>query len=215
MLNKTKNLTILNYSFFSLIMIMCVIFTIAFKLNWLTLISALAGIMYIVFLSDRNFLNFIIGFISSTTYILVAYKTKLYGEVIFYLIVDLPMIFISFFMWRNHKDGKFRVEPRKLSLKQTLIISTISIASVLIYSQILRMIGGVNVYVDATSTVVSFIATILMAKRYQEQWIMWLVVYIVSIIMWSTTFDLLMLIMSISCFISCFIGFINWRKIHK
>ena len=58
----------------------------------------------------------------------------------------------------------------------------------------------------------SFIATILMAKRYREQWFMWIVVYIVSVIMWSTTFDLLMLIMSASCLVSCIIGYINWSR---
>ena len=56
----------------------------------------------------------------------------------------------------------------------------------------------------------SLIATILMAMRYREQWFLWVVVYIVSIIMWATTFHLLMLIMSIACFISCFIGYISW-----
>ena len=54
-----------------------------------------------------------------------------------------------------------------------------------------------------------------MALRYREQWVMWVIVYAVSIIMWAITFDLLMLIMSLGCFISCFVGFINWSKNEK
>lgn len=205
----------LNYSLFSLVIVTCIVLTIVYNLHWLTLISCVAGILYVVFLSDRRILNFIIGFISSTTYIIIAFQAKLYGEVIFYLIVDLPMIFISFFMWKKHLDDTNRVEPKKLSWKQILITSLISVASIAIYAYILHLIGGANVIVDAISTVVSFIATLLMALRYREQWIMWLAVYIVSIIMWATTFDLLMLIMSISCFISCFIGFVNWTRALK
>ena len=125
------------------------------------------------------------------------------------------MIFISYFSWRKHLEGKYRVTPRKLSLKTTIITILISIVAVLLYGQFLDYIGGINTYIDATSTVVSFIATLLMTLRYREQWYMWLVVYLVSIIMWITTFDILMLIMSISCFISCFIGFINWTKENK
>jgi nicotinamide riboside transporter PnuC len=60
---KNKKLVILNYSFFSAIMLTCVILTFVLKLNWLTLISCISGISYIVFLSDRNLLNFIVGFI--------------------------------------------------------------------------------------------------------------------------------------------------------
>lgn len=207
---KNKIFTALNYSFFSAIIICCIVLSIIYKLNWLTLVSCISGILYIVFLSDRNVLNFIVGFISSTTYIFVAFKAKLYGEVIFYLIIDLPMIIISFVMWKKHLEDDLRVESRKLSVKQIIIISICSLAAVAVYAFILKLIGGVNVIVDAISTVVSFIATILMAQRYREQWVMWLVVYIVSIVMWATTFDLLMLIMSICCFISCFIGFVNW-----
>jgi nicotinamide mononucleotide transporter len=168
-----------------------------------------------VFLSDRNLLNFIIGFISSTTYIFVAWKAKIYGEVIFYLIIDLPMIFISYFMWKRNLESSLRVNARKMSKKQILLTTLISAVAIVLYSFFLRLIGGVNYVVDAISTVSSLIATILMAKRYREQWFMWVVVYIVSVIMWIVTFDILMLIMSISCLISSIIGFISWSKNAK
>jgi len=211
--NKSTN--IFNITFFGSIIIACIVMTALMNLSLLTLISCISSILYIVFLSERNILNFIIGFISSTTYIIVAFKTKLYGEVLFYLIVDLPMIFISYFSWKKHLEDKYKVTPRKLSLKSTIITILISILAVAIYGKILDLIGGVNTYIDATSTVVSFIATLLMCLRYREQWYMWIVVYFVSIVMWATTFDILMLIMSISCFISCFVGFINWTKENK
>lgn len=207
-LQKLLNLS--SYIFFSLIVVVCIVLTFVYKLNWLTLLSCISGIFYIAFLSDRSVLNFIVGFISTTTYIFVAYYSKLYGEVIFYLVFDLPMIFISFYMWRKNINKDLRVNTRKLSLKWSIFIIVISAACVICYSFVLKAIGGVNTIIDATSTVVSLIATILMSLRYREQWIMWFVVYIVSIIMWATTFDLLMLIMSICCFLSCLIGFINW-----
>lgn len=163
-----------------------------------------------MFLSDRNLLNFIIGFISSTTYIFVAFNAKLYGEVIFYFFIDLPMIFISYFMWKRNLETALRVVAKKMSLKQFLGVILISSVSVIVYSFFLKFIGGVNYVIDAISTVVSFIATLLMAKRYREQWLMWVIVYIISVIMWSVTFDLLMLIMSGCCLLSCSIGFVNW-----
>lgn len=200
---------------FGSIIALCIILTFIFDLGILPLISSVAGILYVALLSERNILNFIIGFVSSTTYIIIAYLSKLYGEVIFYLIIDLPMIFISYYAWRKHLENKYQVKSRSLSLKSTVIIFSISIITIFLYSMILDYLGGVNTIVDATSTVVSFIATILMALRYREQWYMWVIVYIVSIIMWATTFNLLMLIMSISCFISCIIGLINWKKEEK
>ena len=212
---RDRLFTIVNYVFFCMVILASIVITIIFKLNWLTLIACVSSICYIVFLSDRNLLNFIIGFISSTTYIFVAWKARIYGEVIFYLIIDLPMIFISYFMWRRNLESSLRVNARKMSKKQILLTTLISAVAIVLYSFFLRLIGGVNYVVDAISTVSSLIATILMAKRYREQWFMWVVVYIVSVIMWIVTFDILMLIMSISCLISSIIGFVSWSKNAK
>ena len=112
---KNKVFIGIYYAFFTLVMIASVILTLVLKLNWLTLIACISSICYIVFLSDRNILNFIVGFISSTTYIIVAFGAKLYGEVIFYLIIDLPMIFISYFMWRKNLESSLRVSAKKMS----------------------------------------------------------------------------------------------------
>ena len=209
---KYKLFTSLNYLFFTLIILTCIVLTIVLKLNPLTLVACISSIFYIVFLSDRNILNFIIGFISTTTYIIVAFKAKLYGEVIFYFFIDLPMIFISYIMWKKHLETSLKVSAKKMTLKQILLTLFISVIAVIIYSFFLKVIGGQNFIVDAISTIVSFIATLLMAKRFREQWFMWIIVYVVSVVMWATTFDLLMLIMSASCLLSCIIGFINWSK---
>lgn len=212
---RIKTTELINYLFFGLVILACLFLTIFLNLSWLTFISCCAGIFYIVFLSERNLLNFIVGFISSVTYIIVAYRSHLYGEAIFYLAVDIPMIFISFFMWKKHMETKYKVEPKKLSFKSILIILLVSSVSVVGYGFFLKFIGGENTFIDALSTVVSIIATILLALRYREQWIMWIIVYAISVVLWATTFDLLMLIMSICCLISSFIGYINWSKESK
>jgi len=208
-MNK-KALEIFNYVFFSLVIVLCLILTIIYNLSWLTFVVCATSIVYIVYLSDRNLLNFLVGFVSSTTYIIVSYRAHLYGEAIFYLCFDIPMILVSFLMWQKHMETKLKVETRKLSAKKIIIIILVSAAVVVGYGFVLRAIGGTNSFVDALSSVVTLVATLLMATRYREQWIMWIVVYIVSIVLWATTFDLLMLIMSISCLISSVIGYINW-----
>jgi nicotinamide mononucleotide transporter len=118
-------------------------------------------------------------------------------------------------MWRKNLESTMRVNANKMTFKQIVIVFIISTIAVLVYSLFLKLIGGVNYIVDAISTVVSFVATLLMAKRYREQWFMWVIVYIVSVIMWITTFDLLMLIMSASCLVSCIVGYVNWSVSAK
>ena len=212
---KNGKIELIINAFFSTVIVGCLILTIVFNLSWLAFVSCTASIFYIVFLSQRNILNFIVGFISSSTYIVVAYQSKLYGEAIFYLVVDIPMIFISFFMWRKHMETKYKVETKKLSIKNILLILCMSVVLTIGYGFVLKFLGGANPFVDALSTVATCTATLLMALRYREQWIMWIVVYVISIVLWTITFDLLMLIMSICCFISSLIGYVQWSRNTK
>ena len=212
MMTKDKKFEIINYSFFGLVVLATLILTIVLHLDWLTFACCAVSIFYVVFLSERNLISFFVGFASSATYSFVAYQSHLYGEAIFYLAVDIPLIFVSFFMWRKHMETKYKVETKKLSLKNIFIIALISAVSVVGYGFFLRWLGGEDSFVDALSTVVTLIATILLALRYREQWFMWIIVYAVSIVLWSITFNLLMLIMSASCFLSSFIGFVNWTR---
>lgn len=212
---NSKKFDIINNIFFGLIIILCCVLTLVLHLNWLSLVSCSAGIIYVVFLSEKNLLNFIVGFISSATYIVIAYQARLYGEAIFYLAFDIPMIFVSLFNWKKHMETKLKVESKKMSLKNILILCAVSAVSAVGYGFFLRFIGGENVFVDALSTIATLIGTILMALRYREQWVLWIIVNALSIILWSTTFNLLMLIMSISCLISSIIGYINWSLSAK
>ena len=207
-----KKFVIIENLFFGMIVVASFVLTILLHLSYLSFVACATSIIYIVFLSEKNILNFFVGFASSVTYIMVAYTSKLYGEALFYLVVDIPLIFVSFFMWRKHMETKLIVKTKKLSYKSIIIISIISILLTVGYGFILKLVGDVNPFVDALSTVATCIATFLMMTRYREQWIMWIIVYVISIVLWITTFDLLMLIMSISCLISSIIGFIKWSR---
>ena len=71
-----------------------------------------------------------------------------------------------------------------MTLKQDVLLTIISIVSVAGYAYILRLLGGNLPIVDSMSTVFSVIAQILMIKRFMEQWVIWIVVDVVSVIMW-------------------------------
>lgn len=56
------------------------------------------------------------------------------------------------------------------------------------YGYVLRSLGGALPFVDALSTVVSVVAMIVSVKMYMEQWILWIVVDVVSVVMWAVAF---------------------------
>lgn len=74
--------------------------------------------------------------------------------------------------------------------------------------------------VDSMSTVFSVIAQILMIKRFMEQWIIWIIVDIVSVIMWIAVFfnggeSIAVLIMWSVFLVNAVIMFVKWLKESK
>ena len=210
-MNNSKYWVIANYIFFSLVIVASLILTIVLHLDWWSFVTCASTILYFVFLSDKNILNAIMGFISSAAFVVVSYKLHLYGEVIYYVAFDIPGTIISFFMWLNHRQSTFRVNIRKLSIKTISIIALSTTAIIVGYAILLIHLGSVSPWLDSMAAILAMLAAILVIFRCREQWFVWILLYIVAIILWSTTFDLLMLITSISCLISSIIGYINWH----
>ena len=98
---------------------------------------------------------------------------------------------------------------------------TITILGVFVYEQVLKVLGGNFAFMDSLTTVVSVIASMLYLLRYSEQWLMWVIVNALSIIMWIMVFmsgdpsALLIIIMKCVNLCNASYGYWNWRKIAK
>lgn len=185
------------------------------------IISAMTGVSCVIFVSKGMMLNYIVGAVNVGLYAFLAYQSKLYGDVMLNALYYFPMQFIGLYMWSKAKptsDGE--VESKKLTAEQRFKLLVISVVSIAIYSRILATIGGNIPLIDATSTVLSVIAMLLMVKQYLEQWYLWVVVNVVSIIMWAVslsqgTGDYATLLMWIIYLLNSLYGLYNWTKANK
>ena len=80
--------------------------------------------------------------------------------------------------------------------------------------------GGNLPFVDSMSTVISVVAQILATKRLVEQWVLWIVVDIVTVFMWAVNFinggeTISTLAMWSIYLINAFIMFARWNKEAK
>lgn len=187
----------------------------------LALISGLAGVISVVLCAKGKLINYGFGMVQAVTYIFLCYESKIYGEVM-YNVAMIPMIIIGFLSWRKHmKEEQEEVQTRNLSLKGWLVLIVTMILSVWGYCAILMHIGGNFAFLDATSTVLSAIASILMIARYSEQWLVWIFVNITSIVLWVYAFSngdtsaITMIVMWSAYLLNSIYGYINWRKLAK
>ena len=151
----------------------------------------------------------------------MAWKAKYYGDVMLNLLYYLPTNIIGWILGEKNLDAKTQVVYKKrMTLKQDAFLALISVVGVFGYGYILKLLGGNLPIVDSMSTVFSVIAQILMIKRFMEQWIIWIVVDVVSVIMWVYALftdgaSVAVLLMWSVFLINAIIMFVLWYKDTK
>jgi nicotinamide mononucleotide transporter len=217
-------------------------------LNWIIApASAISGIMCVVLVAKGKLSNYAWGTINCITYGYVAYMSGYYGDTIINLFYFLPFQLIGFLWWRKHLRPSSRedVVMRKMSLKQIIIVAISSIGITVLFGIALLKVDNwfvnvmkrnVSIYAyienvfhipllgpvfDASSEILQFIAQILMTLAFAEQWILWILVNVLSIVMWasviiaeptSIAWAVPTLIMWVAYLINSFYGYVMWLR---
>jgi nicotinamide mononucleotide transporter len=191
--------------------------------TWLSIITMLTGLWCVILVAKGRIFNYYVGVINCIGYAYIAYGYQLYGEVMLNALYFLPMQFVGLWVWRKNKDLRVpdKVRIKFMSPLGRVTWALLSVLVALAYSSLLGMMGDPVPFLDSTSTVLSVIAMILMAWRYMEQWILWIIVDIVSVWMWVLVImkeganDTALLVMWIAFLINAVYGFVCWIKMYK
>ncbi|WP_022766428.1 nicotinamide riboside transporter PnuC [Butyrivibrio sp. XPD2006] len=188
------------------------------KDTWISLGAAVTGVICVILTGKGKRSSFIFGVVNTVLYAIVAMEARYYGEVMLNLIYYLPLNFVGFVAWKKHmNDESGEVIKERLNLKQSAVIYAITAIAIVIYGYILKRLGGNLPYIDSMSTVISVVAQILCLKRLMEQWVLWIVVDVVTVIMWAINFinggeSIATLAMWSIYLINAFIMFFHWYR---
>lgn len=187
----------------------------------LAMISGIAGILCVVFVSKGKISNYFFGLIFAYTYFYVAWGANYLGEMNTVLYVYIPAQFIGYFLWKNnlHKDANNSESVMTKSL--TLMGWAITLGSIavgtLLFVQALNAAGGSSTGLDGLTTVIVVVAQLLMILRYREQWLLWITLNVISIVLWTQASEgsLSMVMMYVAYLLNSLYGYYNWRKLEK
>ncbi|MGM9531837.1 nicotinamide riboside transporter PnuC [Intestinibacter sp.] len=183
--------------------------------------AALTGIWCVILTGKGKLSSFWFGTINTVLYAIVAWKARYWGEVMLNLIYYVPMNFVGMYMWsKNINEETEEVIKKRLSFKGSIIAYFCVAAGTVGYGFILRLIDGTLPFIDAMSTVFSIFAQILCVKRYMEQWVLWVIVDVVTVIMWVYAFingtgDMATVLMWSVYLVNAIIMLVKWNKDTK
>lgn len=156
-------------------------------------VAGIAGVLCVVLVAKGSIWNYLFGLINVSMYAYISYKASLYGDAGLNALYYLPMQFIGWWQWRKRgaavseaeSNGKgVQVKARRFELKQRIILAALCTAAVVVFAYVLKYFGDPQPFKDSTTTVLSIVAQALMALAFMEQWVLWIITNIVSVVMW-------------------------------
>lgn len=172
------------------------------------------GLLYLILLIAERIECWIFGILSSLLSIFLFYHTKLYSEAILYSYYVI-MGFYGFFLWRQKSENNLStlsVNEHKSSyhLYYILLCSFLAFSLGFIFD---NTTDAERPYIDSFTTIFSFLATYLQAKKVLSSWKYWMVINSITVGLYFDKGLGIYAILMIVYLIMSILGYLRWRKV--
>lgn len=197
-------------------------------------IAGITGVLCVVLVAKGSIWNYLFGLVNVSLYAWISYKAALYGDAGLNAFYYVPMQFIGYWQWRKRGAAvsaeeaqslsggdDVRVKARRMTWNQRLYLALGCLAGVVAVGFLLKYLGDPQPFKDSTTTVLSIVAQALMAMAFMEQWCLWIITNIVSVVMWTIcvlrgeAHAGVMVIMWVFYLLNSLNGFRVWLKLSR
>ena len=193
-------------------------------------IAGIAGVLCVVLVAKGNIWNYLFGIVNVSMYAYISYKASLYGDAALNALYYVPMQFVGWWQWRKRgaavsqaeAGGEgVQVKARRFTWHQRAILALGCAAGVIAVGYVLKHFGDPQPFKDSATTVLSIVAQALMALAFMEQWALWIITNVISVVMWcicvvrGEAHAAVMVIMWVFYLLNSLNGFRVWLKLSR
>ena len=179
----------------------------------------ISGVICVVLTAKGKISSYLFNFIQMITYMVICWDAKLFfefGEQVFYFIVCIFGVLLWKKIMKKYDDGTEQVIAKKSKPWHWVMTAVITIVSTLILGYFGdNILGSTLSYLDAFTVALAVIAQLLMVWRYREQWAIWILIDVSSLVMFIILGQWSMVAMYVAWTINAFYGWANWTKLNK
>ena len=193
-------------------------------------VAGIAGVLCVVLVAKGSIWNYLFGIINVSMYAYISYKAALYGDAALNALYYVPMQFIGWWQWRKRGaavseaeagGAGVQVKARRFTWHQRAILALGCAAGVIAVGYVLKHFGDPQPFKDSATTVLSIVAQALMALAFMEQWALWIITNVISVVMWcicvarGEAHAAVMVIMWVFYLLNSLNGFRVWLKLSR
>lgn len=162
----------------------------SYPLSYIELLATLFGLISVYYASSGNVLTWPTGIVNEIALAILFYQVQLYAD----MFLQAYFFIVTIFGWYHWKSNTADVPIIRLSRKGiqqyiiSLIVGTIVLGTAIrqlhVWLPVYFTIPAAYPYADSFVTVASILATIQLAKKQLENWILWIVVDVISVVLY-------------------------------
>lgn len=149
------------------------------------LLGVLTGLVTLLLLVLENPWNWPIGIANNILYVVIFFQSRFYADMtlqVAYIIISVAGWYLWLHGGENHGVLRVRRMPA-VALIGTLLAGA---AVTYLWSLLLARINDVSPVFDAATAIFSIVAQYMMARKYIENWMLWIVIDVVSVWLYAS-----------------------------
>lgn len=181
-------------------------------MGWLERVSVATGLIYIVLSVRQKPLCWPFGIVSTAAWMIVVFQGKLYMDSLLQLIY-VVLGFYGWYGWLRGGADKAPLPVSRITRNQSAILLGIGVVAAVPLGLVSQFLLEADFpWWDTITTVMSVIATYLLARKVLENWILWIVADSMYIgIYYAKGWNGYMILMAVYTSMA-FVGLWNWRR---
>lgn len=173
--------------------------------------AALFGVAYVVLAAKESLWTWVFGFFSTLIYTIIFWEGALFSSSFlnFYYMI---MAFYGYYSWKNGAS-KQMLAISTYSVNKHLKIIGVGLAISLVVGYFSSTYSDAKLaYMDALVMVFSIIATWLLTQKILENWLYWLVIDSVAVVLyWNTGYLATVILFTLYIMLAIY-AYLTWKK---
>lgn len=191
-----------------------------YNMSLLELLAVLTGLAAVWLAARTNILTWLFALINAVLFFMLYYQVNLYSAMVLQVFFFCNAIY-GWYNWNNQKsDGKEPVtllpHKKRVIWLAVIIIGALTLGTVMgrihLWLPVWFPERATFVYTDAMIAIMSIAASLLCARLRLENWILWILVNIMSIVLYAFKGIMLVSVQYVIFLVMAVYGLTEWRK---
>lgn len=194
-----------------------------YRMSLLELLATLTGLAAVWLAARANIYTWLFALVNAVLFFVLFYQVNLYSAMALQVFFFCNALY-GWYNWRRDSSGEKKPVTLLRHKQRVLWLAAIMAGMIALGSAMARIHLWLPdlfpekasfVYTDAMIAVMSIAASVLLAKLKLENWVLWILVNVMSIAMYAMRGVMLVSLQYVIFLFMATYGFVEWRKKHK